>query len=84
MTVEGDLGWLAELATLKQRVIFERLFHCTRNYEREHEHNHWLFFVFRIQWQAGIVMKVGQYPSLADLAERDQKIPETLRIRGLC
>jgi hypothetical protein len=42
--------------------VFERLFHCTRDYD------HQLFFVFRIEWQAGIAMKVGQYPSLADLA----------------
>jgi hypothetical protein len=73
MTVEGDLSGLAELATLQQRVVFERQFHCMRNYEREHGHGHQLFFMFRIQWQAGIVMKVGQYPSLADLAEREIK-----------
>ena len=49
MTAEGDTRALAELATLQQRIVFERLFHCTRDYD------HQLFFVFRIEWQVGVV-----------------------------
>jgi hypothetical protein len=62
MRNQGSLGEIAEFVILQQRDVFECWFDCTRN--REHK----LFFVFRIQWQAGMLMKVGQHPSLADLA----------------
>jgi hypothetical protein len=61
MTAEGDIGALAELTMLRQRLVFQRLFHCMRDDDHQ-------LFVFRIEWQEGIAMKVGQYPSLADLA----------------
>jgi hypothetical protein len=57
-----DIGAIAEEAMLQQRDIHEIRLYCRRNVA------HTLFFTILVAWQANTLMKVGQYPSLADLA----------------